>query len=88
MKKENFRPQDLQLALKLHDQIEDSQMEIKVHIAHGNYASAAICTDEMVASIKGICNLKRAKREHDKLAGLTKIMKERGINVEVVMSNA
>ncbi|MGE7838035.1 hypothetical protein [Viridibacillus arvi] len=88
MKKENFRPQDLQLALKLHDSIEDLQMEIRIHVSLGNYAAAAICTDEMAASIKGTCELKRAKREHDKMVGISKMMNERGIKVEVVMANA
>lgn len=86
MNKLNFRKQDIDSVTKEHDCITTLQKEIANHIERGNYATAEICAEDMIASIKEIRKMRKAKRkqDHDFLMQKSKRLATQGIKTEVV----
>lgn len=84
MKKENFRLQDQAAVQKVHDYIEELQLDIKIHISQGNYALAEMCTEKITKCLNEIGKMRKAKRTHDTMVGVAQMFTERGIKADLI----
>ncbi|WP_397537846.1 hypothetical protein [Rummeliibacillus pycnus] len=84
MNRLNFRPQDWSKVEKEHNHIDSLQKELAINIERNNFATAELCAEDIISSIKEIRKLKKVKQEHERLMELAERLGQIGLNVEVV----
>lgn len=81
---DRFKAQDVEKAQTLLESAEKSIEEVKAFLSGGHWAAADIATEELQKSLKEICVLAHAKREHKRLEKIARKLQQNNIPVEVI----
>ncbi|MFJ8262691.1 YqaH family protein [Rummeliibacillus sp. NPDC094406] len=84
MNRLDFRIQDWPAAEREYNCIDSLQKELTICIERNNFATAELCAEDIISSIKEIRRMQKAKQEHDRLVEMVEMMKREGINLSVV----